>query len=201
MKLILNSYTLSELRKMISSKNIKKYSKLIKSELIELMIKSNKFNDVKMKEPNKERNKKDVRSLLNKKGHIYYYSEKGKLLVKENDSNKAYKQLKKLINENPSKFKSKLLIKMNFSYWDDNEYPIELTIEIIKVNFINLNNKTKLALNLRDDEHSLIRIKMKPNELNTKEFKKIGKLVLDNKLVDFTKTYKKYSYNDIKKLL
>ena len=50
MKLILNSYTLSELRKMISSKNIKKYSKLIKSELIELMIKSNKFNDVKMKD-------------------------------------------------------------------------------------------------------------------------------------------------------
>ena len=59
MKLILNSYTLSELRKMISSKNIKKYSKLIKSELIELMIKSNKFNDVKMKEK-KEPTKKVV---------------------------------------------------------------------------------------------------------------------------------------------
>ncbi len=67
MKLILNSYTLSELRKMISSKNIKKYSKLIKSELIELMIKSNKFNDVKMKEkaiakpkPKKEAPKKEA---------------------------------------------------------------------------------------------------------------------------------------------
>ena len=50
MKDILNSYTLSELRKMVSSTNMKKYSKLIKNDLIDFMIKSNKFNDVTMKD-------------------------------------------------------------------------------------------------------------------------------------------------------
>jgi hypothetical protein len=52
MKDILNSYSVSELRKLISSTNIKGYSKMKKSELINLMVKKeniDKFKNVKSK--------------------------------------------------------------------------------------------------------------------------------------------------------
>ena len=70
MKVILNSYTISELRKMISSKNIKKYSKLIKSELIELMIESNKFNDVKLKESKSKAKEAPKKKILKKSSTV-----------------------------------------------------------------------------------------------------------------------------------
>ena len=51
MKDILNSYSLSELKKEISNLNIKGYSKLKKSELIELMMKHiDRFSHLKMKD-------------------------------------------------------------------------------------------------------------------------------------------------------
>ena len=51
MKDILNSYSVKELKKFISNTNIKKYSKLSKNELIDLMItEKEKFNHIKIKE-------------------------------------------------------------------------------------------------------------------------------------------------------
>ncbi len=62
MKDILNTYTLTELKKIISQSNIKRYSKLKKNELIELMTKDehvNKFKHIKEK-GKKERVKKEI---------------------------------------------------------------------------------------------------------------------------------------------
>ena len=57
MKDILNSYSVKELKQMISKSNIKNYSKdLKKAEIIELMMKDenkDKFKDVKMKNKSK----------------------------------------------------------------------------------------------------------------------------------------------------
>ena len=143
----------------------------------------------------------DIKKILNKKGHIYWYSEKGKLITKSNDSDLAIKELENLIKENPKKFNNKFLIKIYISYINKSEFPIELTIEIIKVSLVKIKDKYNLTLNIRNNDSSLVRIGLKPDDVNYKEFKKIGKLVLDGKLKDFTKTYEKYSYNEIHKLL
>jgi hypothetical protein len=143
----------------------------------------------------------DVKNILNKKGHIYWYSEKGKLITKSNNSDTSVKELESLIKENPKKFNNKFLIKIYVSYINKSEFPIELTVEIIKVALIKLKDKFNLTLNIRNNDNSLVRIGLKPDDVNHKDFKKIGKLVLDGKLKDFTKTYKKYSYDEILKLL
>ena len=62
MKDILSSYSVSELRKIISSTNIKGYSKMKKDELIKLMMKpehKDKFKNIKMK--SKIAKKKDIK--------------------------------------------------------------------------------------------------------------------------------------------
>ena len=113
----------------------------------------------------------------------------------------ALNEIESLIKENPKKLNNKFLIKIYVSYIDNNKLPIELTIEIIKISFIKIKNNYNLALNIRNNDNSLVRIALKPEDVNYKDFKKIGKLVLEGKLNDFTKTYEKYSYEDIKKLL
>ena len=63
MKDILNSYSVSELKKEISKTNIKGYSKMKKSEVIELMMKyKERFSYLKMKEmkPKKSPVKKET---------------------------------------------------------------------------------------------------------------------------------------------
>jgi len=147
------------------------------------------------------KNVDDIKKKLNKKGHIFWYSEKGKLLAKSNDSKMALNEIESLIKENPKKLNNKFLIKIYVSYIDNNKLPIELTIEIIKISFIKIKDNYNLALNIRNNDNSLVRIALKPDDVNYKDFKKIGKLVLEGKLNDFTKTYEKYSYEDIKKLL
>jgi hypothetical protein len=143
----------------------------------------------------------DVKTILNKKGHIYWYSEKGKLLTKSNDSDTALNDLENLIKETPKKFNNKFLIKVYVSYINKSDFPIELTVEIIKVSLIKMDDKYKLALNIRNNDDSLIRFGLTPDQVNYKDFKKIGKIVLDGKLKDFTKTYEKYTYEDIENLL
>jgi hypothetical protein len=143
-----------------------------------------------------------VKKILNKKGHIYWYSEKGKLLVKDNNSDEALKEIKNLLKENPKKYNNKFLIKIYISYLNDtSKFPIELTVEIIQVSFLEIKGKIKLILNIRNNDNSLIRIGLYPEDVDYKKFKYIGKLVLDGKFEDFTKTYEKYTYNDIKVLL
>ena len=64
MKDILNSYSVKELKQMISKSNIKNYSKdLKKAEIIELMMKDenkDKFKDVKMKAKSPAKSKAKV---------------------------------------------------------------------------------------------------------------------------------------------
>ena len=93
-KEILNSYTLTELKRFVSQSNIKGYSKFKsanKSELIDLMLKpehKDRFHHIKMKEK-KEKPKKEVKPKSQPKTKA-----KKEVKAKEQPKPKAKKELK-----------------------------------------------------------------------------------------------------------
>ena len=133
---ILNSYSLKELKKIISSTNIKGYSKMKKDEIIKLMMKQehkDKFKDIKKKE--KPENK----------------PEKNLIILMEN-FNKKY---------NPTEIKKQKLTKVNLKKFTD---PYFIKLEEIKTNLekiedpINFfNSNKKLSTEYRDIEKNFIR--------------------------------------------
>ena len=130
-------------------------------------------------------------------GNIFYYSNKGKLLLNSGNPKDANDKISELILKKQKKFKNKELIAIKLIDWEMNNHVparIGITIYIMKVSFI---SKDKLALPIRDKKQSNISIYLRPEEFDFGLIKKCSKLALDKKLVDNIN----YTYESLSKML
>lgn len=130
---------------------------------------------------------KDEEELIKKifsNGNIFYYTNKGKLLLNSGNAKDASDKVSEIILKKQKKFKNKNIIAIKLIDWEMNSYAparIGVTIYIMKVSFI---EKNKLALPIRDRKQSNISIYLKPEEFDFGFIKRCSKLVLDKKLTD-----------------
>ena len=134
----------------------------------------------------------DVEEIIKQKGNNFWYNSHGKLLVNAKSDKQANREILRIINS----YVDEDLINVKIIIWTDNESvpaPIEISIKVLTVKEI----IDKIALNLRDDQHSMIRIFLNPEEFNLSDIKKLAKVALDGKLDDDVE----YTYDDIKKYI
>lgn len=138
----------------------------------------------------------DIKTLVKQKGKNFWYNSSGKLLINSGSDKGSLNEVLKIVASDPKKYLEKNLIHVNIIIWEDNESvpaPINLNITILQVNEV----MGKIALNLRDNSNSLIRIYLEPDQFDLNDIKKLGKIVLDKKLKDGIE----YSFKDVSKFI
>ena len=124
-----------------------------------------------------------LKKFMNEKGKQFWYSNKGKLLAQ------SKKDVLEIINKKKAKMLNKNLILIELTKWkNDSDKKYEITINVLKIDDV----LGGIALPLRDETHSLIRIFLDGKKFNSSHFKKLAKAVLDKKL----KTFVEYNYTD-----
>ena len=124
-----------------------------------------------------------LKKFMKDKGNQFWYSNKGKLLAQTKSD------ILKIIKKKKKKMLNKNLILIELTKWkDESDKKYEITINVLKIDDV----LGGIALPLRDETHSLIRVFLDGKKFNSSHFKKLAKAALDKKL----KTFVEYNYTD-----